>query len=469
MLFRIVVLLVGWWVCQLVAGRAFGQATDSLVVIRSVSVEGNLRTRTPIILREMTLSEGVQVARTALDDLIEADRRKISNTNLFVTTALRQLATSTPDSVDLRVEVKERWYFLALPVFQLADRNFNEWWYERNRDLRRTTYGLYLSYENVTGRADRLRLLAEFGFVPKYELSYSLPYINKAMTLGFQTGISYTTNKTLPYRTWNDKLDFFNNENLNRERLFVFATLTKRKRFYDVQSLDLRWNYTELSDTLARLNPNYLLDGQVQQQYFQLTYTYQFDNRDNVQYGLRGRQYGLMASKLGLLPSDQLNQVVLMAWYRKFTPLGERFYTNSGLRTRLSLPNRQPYQSIVGLGFRQDLVRGYELYVIDGQQFVLLQNELKYKLFHFERTFDWFPIRQFNTIPVTAYLNTFADVGYVRNAFPELSNTQLGNKLLSGVGVGLDLVTFYNIVYRFNYSLNSQGERGFFFRVGRSF
>ena len=53
------------------------------------------------------------------------------------------------------------------------------------------------------------------------------------------SGISYTTNKTLPYRTWNVKPDFFNNENLNRERLFVFATLTKRKRFYDVQPLEL--------------------------------------------------------------------------------------------------------------------------------------------------------------------------------------------------------------------------------------
>ncbi|MCU7375765.1 hypothetical protein PEC18_34350 [Paucibacter sp. O1-1] len=72
-----------------------------------------------------------------MKEKLEIDRRKVVNTNLFVTVDL--LTQPNIDSVrtDIRIVVKERWYLIAVPVFQLADRNFNEWWYERKRDLSR--------------------------------------------------------------------------------------------------------------------------------------------------------------------------------------------------------------------------------------------------------------------------------------------------------------------------------------------
>ena len=107
---RLAILWGVGWLYLLTAWEAYARQpasevpTDS-VVVRSVSVEGNLRTRTPIILREMTLTEGRSLLKAGLDELLEADRRKISNTNLFVTTAVRTLETSSPDSLDIRVEV----------------------------------------------------------------------------------------------------------------------------------------------------------------------------------------------------------------------------------------------------------------------------------------------------------------------------------------------------------------------------
>ncbi|GAB2780042.1 hypothetical protein GCM10027275_24470 [Rhabdobacter roseus] len=444
--------------------------SSGLITIGSISIEGNYQTRTNILLREMALHEGDTLRLFQLPERLEIDRRKIINTNLFITAAMQLIPDDDdPAVLNVRVVVKERWYFLAMPVFQIADRNFNEWWYERNRDLRRTTYGLYISYANVTGRADRLRVLAEFGFIPKYEIAYSIPYIDKAMKIGVSTGISYTTNKTTVFRTWNDKLDYFNSENLNRERFYTYVNFIRRNKFYTFHSLDLRWNSTQLSDTLSRLNPNYLLRAQNQQNYFQLTYSFSYDRRDNVQYPLRGRQYFVQASKQGLLPSDDLNQAYLYGGYRQFFPLGGRWYASSGARMRLSAPRRQPYLQTSGLGYRSDLVRGYELYVIDGQHYGLWQNEVKYRLFNVQKTFDWIPIRQFNTIPLAAYLTAYADAGYVRNYYPEFSNTRLGNTVLYGAGTGLDFVTFYNMVFRLNYTLNGLGEHRFFFNLAREF
>jgi outer membrane protein assembly factor BamA len=453
--------------------RAFSQVTDSdsvaTIVIGNIGVEGNHKTRGSIILREMAIKTGDTLSTTLLKEKLEIDRRKVVNTNLFVTVDL--LTQPNADSVrtDIRIVVKERWYFISVPVFQLADRNFNEWWYERKRDLSRTTYGVYLSYGNVTGRADKLRFLAEFGFIPKFEIAYTLPYLDKAQKTGITVGTSYSINKTTAFRTWRDKLQYFNSEDINRKRFYTYVSITRRNKYYTFHTADLRWSYSKISDTIANLNPNYLLNGRKIQRYFQLTYTFSYDKRDNVQYALSGQSYGVQVSKLGLLPSDDVNTLYFYGSYRKYIPISKRWFFNTGVRGRISFPKRQPYLQTIGLGYRNDLVRGYELYVVDGQDYALLKNELKYKLFSFQKHLSFIPVRQFNTIPIAAYINTFADAGYVKNSYPEFSNTKLGNSMLYGAGAGLDLVTFYNILARFNITLNGKGERRFFFNISREF
>ena len=455
------------------AGSLHAQITHadqaSHIIVGDIVVEGNTRTRTNIILREIAIQPGDTIQTNQLAEILEIDRRKVVNTNLFVVVEL--LTRPNMDSVrtDIRIVVKERWYFIATPVFQLADRNFNEWWYDRNRDFSRTIYGIYMSYGNVSGRADKLRLVAEFGFIPKFEVSYSLPYLDKAQKTGITVGASYSMNKTMAFRTWRDKLDYLSSEDINKKRFYTYVALTRRNKYYTYHALDLRWSGTQITDTIAALNPNYFLKGRTRQTYFQLTYSYSYDKRDNFQYALRGRVGGIQVSKIGLLPSDPINQAFIYGSFRQYFPLGGRWFANSGVRGRASFPKKQPYLQTVGLGYRNDLVRGYELYVIDGQSYALIKNEVKYRLFSLQKHFPWVPIRQFNTIPLAAYLNTFADAAYVKNYYPQFSNTKLGNTAIYGGGIGLDVVTFYNIVARFNQTINGKGERRFFFSVGREF
>ncbi|NIJ55865.1 BamA/TamA family outer membrane protein [Dyadobacter arcticus] len=456
-----------------IAGFACSQTviTDSTgyVTIGEILVEGNHKTRSGIILREMAIRTGDTLTTESLKEKLEIDRRKVVNTNLFVTVDLLTQASLDSTHTDIRIVVKERWYFIFLPVFQLADRNFNEWWYERKRDLSRTTFGVYLSYGNVTGRADKLRFLAEFGFIPKFELAYTLPYLDKAKKTGVTIGTSYSINKTTAFRTWRDKLQYFNSEDINRKRFTSYVSFTRRNKYYTFHSLDLRWSYSKISDTISVLNPNYLLNNRKEQKYFQLTYTFSYDRRDNVQYALSGQTLGLQVSKTGLLPSDDVNLLYFYGSYRKYIPLSKKLFFNTGFRGRASFPKRQPYLQTIGLGYRNDLVRGYELYVVDGQSYGLIKNELKYRLFSIQKHLSFIPVRQFNTIPLAMYINTFADAGYVKNNYPEFSNTRLGNKMLYGAGAGLDVVTFYNIVARFNLTLNAKGEQRFFFNVAREF
>ena len=166
----------------------FGNPADTTqkIVVRQVTITGNFRTKERIIRREMDVHTGDTLTQLTLDSLLEYDRRKVLNTNLFLTVELKKKPIkdtlslpfytadgkliAEPKIIDLEVVVKEQWYLLAFPVFQLADRNFNEWWYERGRDLSRTIYGVYALHQNLTGNNDRLRLRAEFGFIPRLDI-----------------------------------------------------------------------------------------------------------------------------------------------------------------------------------------------------------------------------------------------------------------------------------------------------------
>ena len=443
-------------------------ANDSLVV-RSIKIVGNTRTKDKIIFREMAIHVGDTLQKTKLNEIIESDRQKITNTNLFITVKITSQELDN-QQIDVVVEIRERLYLVALPVFYLADRNFNEWWYERNHDLRRTIYGIYAKHANLTGNNDQLRVRAELGFVPNFEVSYSSPYLDKRLTTTFLGGIFYGINKTMVYRTWQDKFQFFESEQRQRQRLNFYTVLSRRTGFYQNQSLEISYNQTQIGDTIARLNPNYFLNGQNKQKYFLINYAYVFDRRDNRQYALKGYRVSFQATKYGLLSTDNINQLNLSASFSQYFRVKGKFYGNYSLRGKVSFPEKQPFLQTAGLGYRNDLVRGYELYVIDGQSYALAKTNLKYQLF--DRVFDlskYLKIKQFNTLPVAAYLNSFVDVGYAENKFPQINNTKLANKWLVGGGLGLDVVTWYNVVGRLNYSINGLGEKRLFFNIAREF
>ena len=442
------------------------------VVVRSVILKGNYRTRDRIIFREMTLHKGDTVRLTDLPGRLVWDQRNINNTNLFVTVNVDTQQTPPTDStqlpaLDLTVTMKERWYLIAYPVFDLADRNFNEWWYDRGHDFRRVIYGGRLSYKNVTGTNDRLQVEIERGFLQRTVVSYSKPYIDRAQKIGLRFDLGYLTNNEIPYRTNADKWVYVKAERVLRERKYATLILTNRRGLYHYHNLEVRYTHNIIADTIAQLNPDYFLDGRTSQQYSTLTYSYRYDRRDNVSYPLRGTVFSGGVSVSGLLPSDNFKFVDMSASVIHYWPLGGRFYAANGLRGRSTWPNRQPYYNLRGLGSSSEMVRGYELYVIDGQRSTVWRNSLRYQLFSTVKQLNWLHVRQFNTVPISAYITAFGDAGYVHSTVAEQYQSNLANHLLAGTGMSLDVVTFYNLVMRFSGTINAQGRTGFFFNLSQ--
>ena len=442
------------------------------IVVRTITLKGNERTRDRIILREMTLHVGDSVRLADLPGRVAWDQRNINNTTLFVTVDMTTQLTSPPDStqpaqLDLTVTMKERWYFIAYPVFDLADRNFNEWWYDRGRDFRRVIYGGRLSYRNVTGNNDRLQVVIERGFLQRTILSYSKPYIDRAQRIGLRVDVGYITNKEIPYRTLADKWVYIKSEDVLRERAYAALTLTNRRGLYHYHTLDTRYTRQTIADTIARLNPDYFLDGRTQQQFMAISYSYRYDRRDNVVYPLQGTLFSAGVGISGILPGDNFHFLDLSATIIRYWPLGGRFYLAGSLRGRSTWPTRQPYVSLRGLGSSSEMVRGYELNVIDGQRTFIWRNSLRYQLFDVRKQLNWLHVKQFNTVPISAYLTAFGDAGYVSSTVAEQYQSQLANKVLVGAGMSLDVVTFYNLVMRFSGTINGQGKAGFFFNLSQ--
>src|SRR5690606_10003834 len=177
------------------------------IQINRIFIVGNKITHDRIILRELTLRHGDIIYNLDLPAIIENDKKKLINTRLFNTVEIRPLELQ-PGFVDLLIDLNERWYTFPSPIFELSDRNFNEWWQTYDHDFRRVNYGLRLYQFNMRGRNETLRLTAQFGFQRKFELSYRFPFIDKRQKHGLIIDGDFTETKNLAYRTVDHKLDF---------------------------------------------------------------------------------------------------------------------------------------------------------------------------------------------------------------------------------------------------------------------
>lgn len=116
------------------------------------------------------------------------------------------------------------------------------------------------------------------------------------------------------------------------------------------------------------------------------------------------------------------------------------------------------------MGIGRFTLRGYELYVIEGPIFVQNQWTFRKLLFKLEKNLSSaVPIRQLSQFYLALYAKTYFDLGYIEGYPNDELNRRLTDQLLYSGGLGLDLVTIYDIVLRFEYTFNKQGESGFVF------
>lgn len=452
-----------------IAFAAFAEAQDTrddatlpdTVVVSDLIITGNHITRLSVITRELYIHEGDTLGQEVYLRAIERTRENLMNTGLFNFVTITQQPVGDRDLVVI-IDLKERWYIFPVPIFEMVDRNFNEW--VKTGDWSRVNYGAYLNWDNFRGRNESLKFLFRWGYSQRIGISYSIPYINKNQEEGMSFGFGYGRNREANYGVENsEQLLLKNIDSYVRKDISASFRYTRRNGFYNTGTFGVDYRYNSISDTLAQLNPDYLGKGRTSQELIVISWQFRRDRRDYKVYPLKGYlvDFDIVKNGVGLLKNEP-DLLYLQSQFKYFHKFSERWFWASSVKGKLSGRSDAPYFNQRGFGFLNDFVRGYEYYVIPGQNFFLNRNSLKFALLPtrvISLPFNF--LEKFRTIPYAFYLNANFDAGYVRDRQFKDRNP-LANRWIYGYGVGLDYVTYYNLVLRVEYSFNRSGESGFF-------
>lgn len=434
-------------------------------VVHSIVLEGNKQTRPNIIFRELSFHTGDTLITRNLGKLIRTNRDNVFNTRLFNFVTIDTAFQPGNHLLDITIHVVERWYIWPIPYLEISDRNFNAWW--ETKDFSRLTYGVDLTFSNVRGRDETLVLLAHFGFNQLYGFSYSIPYINHKQTIGLGFGADAELNHEVAVKTVGNKPAYYKDPvTLPKQLATATMELFLRPSIYSIHTFSLTYDNYYFQDTLLKI-PGFSLSNSNTQQFITFSYLYKNDHRDVQYYPLRG--YYLDVEFNHSIPFSITHNTYLKSNLKKFWQIYNRWYFASGITLKLSFEKEQPYYLQRGLGYARDYVRGYENYVIDGQHFFLMKNNLKFAVVPpYILRLPFFRSSKFNTVPLALYLNLFTDLAYVYHYDQGTGNSHSGsgntlqNALLVGYGTGLDFTTYYDVVVRCEFAMNLMGKPGFY-------
>ena len=436
------------------------QNTDT-VAISQIIITGNKITKMSVITRELVIHEGDTLSIDVLERALERTRENLMNTTLFnfVTINYQKYGKK---QIAVIIDLTERWYILPVPIFELVDRNFNEW--VKSGDFSRVNYGFYLNWDNFRGMNEALRFQFRWGYSQRIGLSYTIPFINKNQQEGISLGAAYSRNREVGYYVEDSKqLLYKDDENFVRKEIYGGIRYTRRQGFYNTSNFTVEYRYNHIEDTVAALNPVYFGSGRTVQQLISIAWMFRRDRRDYKIYPLKGYLFDFEVVKNGTgLLENEPDLLYLSTNVKYFKQLEKRWYFASSVKGKLSGQSDAPYFNQRGFGFGNDFVRGYEYYVVPGQNYVLTRNTIKFALVPTQIiSLPFSVLEKFRTIPYALYLNANFDCGYVRDRQFEKDNP-LSNKWQFGYGAGIDYVTYYNLVFRVEYSFNKFGENGFF-------
>ena len=441
--------------------KSFSIDSAAKIKVELIQIIGNKKTKSFILLREIQFKQGDSITFSNLSFQLNLARQQVYNTSLFNEVSIIPIITSQTQ-MTIVVTVKERWYLYPLPQFQPIDRNLNEWLVKQHGDLSRVNYGIKFVDYNLTGRRDILRIYLLNGYTKNLSFFYAQPFTNKALTNGFTMGAGYAQNREIAYKTsFNNRLEFLKTNNYIRNTTYVSAGYSIRKAIKVRQLFNITYTKTSVNDSVVTplYNPDYFKNSSTSKSFIDVTYTYQYTDVNNVIYPLKGRTALLTVSKRGFGFIGGINMFSIEGAYNIYKNFSKNWFGSIQFSGKIKLPFDQPYFNQKAIGYGESYLRGLEYYVIDGAAYGLIKSTIKKKLISFSIPF---PIHSsyLSAIPFSIYAKTYADFGYAYNK--TTYETALNNKLLYTGGVGIDIVTFYDIHFKVEYSFNQLSKNGLF-------
>jgi outer membrane protein assembly factor BamA len=447
------------------------QNLDTLT-ISEFEIHGLEKTRLWYVLREIRYSEGDRILLTDVEQAMIYIKSDLRKTNLFLKVDVNALFSyEEKPEVKFIIKLQENWFIYPSLIFELADRNFNVWWDEFNHSFKRVNVGVGLDHTNFTGAKDRIRAKYQFGYSTKTDLTYNRPALSANSKLGLHGGIYYSEYKEFPLFTENDKPVFIKYEYspLYITREFAIGIQYKKNKLWNYL-LNFNLHLNSIRGEYARDYPDFFLYSDSVQHYNTLYANVSYVDIDHPLKPTRGLYISWGLIKTGLGWWENYNYLSISQDIKTSKKLFNRCYLINGLFAKYAIDRKKrPYNIYKSFSYGGTNISGYEYYVINGLDYIFLNNELRYTI----AKYNWKLFKIFKNEPVFRLtteidLSCQANAGYVNDPFYK-QNNDLVNSLLYSTGLGLNFTL--NDMFEFNviYSINHLKETGFYFHTRKAF
>ena len=450
------------------------QDTPTKAIVRDFIFEGNAKTKNKVLVRELTFRIGDTIPLSELATKLEENRLRLLNTGMFTEVKINVKNWGNDDKVNVVITLDERWYFYPIPIFELADRDLNVWWKQHNHDLRRSNVGLRLTHTNITGRRDAFATVMQVGYTPKFALGYSVPYLNKKQTIGAYIGTFYATNREVGYQTDSNIVVFFRDSTAISVRTNYNAGINYSPGLYHRFSWSAGFNKQVLAQSVVDRNADFFLNNRTTQAYFWLNFDYSHDTRDFRASPTKGHSINVSISKSGLFKGDDVNALNLSARWSQFFKLHTNLTWATIVQGKTALIRQtQPYSFQGAIGSNSDYLHGYELFTVNGIDYGVLKNSLRFCFLNknYDLTIPGIKnkfLNSFSSLPIQLFLSGNFDAGYAYTPQYNPTNT-FSNRLLYGGGIGLEILAYRGLLWQLEYSFNHTGQGGFYVHYRSNF
>jgi outer membrane protein assembly factor BamA len=441
------------------------------VIIDSILINGLHKTKKNVVIQEIDLKSGDTISLDQLAKKLSSNEKRLQSIGLFTLATINIKDWNTDlNTCNINITLQENWYIYPYIIFELADRNFNVWRKEFNYSFSRVNYGAAFNHINFTGQKDKLKVKLQGGYIRKLELFYDFPYIWD--NWGLSTNVLYSESRETAYRTIDNKPIFHSNPD---ERKILFqhrasATLLHRSNAQHFQSFRLEYTNLSVDKMITEsLNPLYFGDNKNKISYFLLDFYAKYDNTIYPLYPMGGIKVEFNIRKEGLGIFNDVNNTWIAAKAEKHSKIYKNLIISNKISFKANLQNNPlPYPLYNAIGYSSNNITGYQLYVMDGKHFVLVNNALRLGLIDYTFKPIKFMPKQFKVMNAKIFVRMNFDAGYsVDPVYAE--DNRLSNAWQYGYGPGIDIILFNNFTLSAELGITKFGEKGIFFDSGFNF
>ncbi len=463
------------------AGLKAQNLFEPRIIIDSIIISGNNKTNRNVILRELKFNNNDTIFYDDIEQLLQKSKENLLNTPLFNFVEIDTTGTSDFHK-NIKITVEERWYTWPILSLDPIDRNMNVWL--KTKDISRINIGLGVEKYNFLGLNQKLSVKTTFGYGKNASISYTDMYLGNKRRHSLSFYASTINRKTIDYQIKEDKaqtIKLYDKYAISYNNASI--AYKYRKKIYGSHLFLLNYKQYSIADTIFILNPEYLNGKDLKTSFFNLEYAYKYSKKDSRNYALVGNEFLFKINKhgLGIIKNSGINQLSFATEYANYTQIYKRIYFASKITAKKTFGNTDNFLFRTGLGYN-DVLRGYEYYLINATGFALLNTDLKFQIlkpgilsFNIKKVSKHKKInagfKKFNKIPYAVYLNMFFDTGYADDISPTYSKDKniLVNSFLYSYGAGINIVTYYDVVLRFEYAVNNLKEGNFLLNFSAPF